>query len=185
MPDFVAQHDLKIHYLDFGSPGQDVVVLLHGLGATGDSWGLQFPALREVGFRVIAPDMRGFGKSGCPGGSLTIRTMARDVIDLLSHLGIRQAHIVGISMGGTIALQLALDAPESVENLVLINTFASLRPDNPRVWLYFGLRFMLIHTLGLETQARAVAHRIFPHPDQEPLRLILLDQICQADLKGW
>ena len=98
---------------------------------------------------------------------------------------IYRAHVVGISMGGAIALQLTLEHPEIVENLVLINTFATLRPERPGVWLYYAGRFLMIHTLGLDVQSRVVARRIFPREDQESLRKILIGQICQANLKGY
>ncbi len=87
--------------------------------------------------------------------------------------------------GRAIALQLTLEHPEIVENLVLINTFATLRPERPGVWLYYAGRFLMIHTLGLDVQSRVVARRIFPREDQESLRKILIGQICQANLKGY
>ena len=59
---------LTIHYLDFNPGGYPAVLLLHGLGATGNSWQLQFHPLIEAGYRVLAPDMRGFGQSNFPGG---------------------------------------------------------------------------------------------------------------------
>jgi pimeloyl-ACP methyl ester carboxylesterase len=111
--------------------------------------------------------------------------MAGDMAGLLERLETGPVHVVGISMGGTLALQLALDFPELVDRLVLVNTFARLRPERPSVWLYFALRFVLVHTLGLPIQARAVARRIFPGPDQELLRRVLFEQICQADPKGY
>jgi pimeloyl-ACP methyl ester carboxylesterase len=65
-------------------------------------------------------------------------------------------------MGGTIALQLALDAPALIRKLVLVNTFARLRPKNPNLWFYYALRFIMVQMLGLAAQAHFVAQRIFP-----------------------
>jgi pimeloyl-ACP methyl ester carboxylesterase len=140
--------------------------------------------LQAAGYRILAPDARGFGRSTYPGGS-SIHDMAADVAELLEHLSIHNLDVVGISMGGTLALQLALDYPERVKKLVLVNTFASLRPRQPSVWLYFIFRFALVHTLGLPTQARAVALRIFPQSSQESLRQELIRQIVQADPRGY
>jgi pimeloyl-ACP methyl ester carboxylesterase len=134
---------------------------------------------------VIAPDARGFGKSTYPGGNASIAEIAGDISALIQHTRTAPAHIVGISMGGVLAIQLALDHPELVSKLVLVNTFAHLRPDNPGNWLFFAWRFLLIHTLGLPVQARAVARRIFPHPDQGQLRQIMYEQILQADPRGY
>jgi 3-oxoadipate enol-lactonase len=176
---------LSIHYEDHNPQGSPAVLLLHGLGVTGSSWQLQIPCLVAAGFRVIAPDARGFGQSTYPGGGISIAGLADDIAALLEATGVSPAHVVGISMGGTLALQLALDRPELVRRLVLVNTFARLRPRKPGVWLYLALRLVLVHTLGLEPQARAVARRIFPSPAQEQLRRTMIAQIMQADPRGY
>ena len=185
MPTVDLNPGLTLQYLDENQEADRTVILLHGLGATSESWLLQIPALTQAGFRVLAPDARGFGKSTYPPGKTSVKKMAGDVKGLLDHLGVSQAHIVGISMGGTIALEIAIDHPQKLGRLILVNTFASLRPETPRVWLYFGLRYVLLHTLGIKTQARVVASRLFPSADQEPLRQLVIDQILQADPQGY
>jgi pimeloyl-ACP methyl ester carboxylesterase len=111
--------------------------------------------------------------------------MAADMVGLLDCLAANKVNVVGLSMGGTTALQLALDWPERVDRLILANTFACLRPDHLGIWLYFALRFILVHTLGLPTQARAVAKRLFPQPQQGNLRDQLIRQILQANPRGY
>lgn len=176
---------LNIHYLEHNPSGNPTVLLLHGLGANGSSWTLQIPSLTQAGYRVIAPDARGFGESSFPGGRHLISDMANDMFLLLKVLITGPTHIVGISMGGTIALQLAIDYPQVVEKLVLVNAFATLRPDRPSLWLYYTLRYLLVYTLGLPTQARSVSRKIFPKPGQEELRYILIEQILQANPAGY
>jgi 3-oxoadipate enol-lactonase len=88
-------------------------------------------------------------------------------------------------MGGVIALQFALDYPELVKKLVLVNTFAVLRPTHWSGYLYFLQRFILVNTMGLPAQARFVARRIFPAPDQEPLRQLLIEQVTKADPRAY
>jgi pimeloyl-ACP methyl ester carboxylesterase len=95
------------------------------------------------------------------------------------------AHIVGISLGGALALQMALDDPSLVQKLVLVNTFARLRPESPGIWLYFAMRSILAHTLGMPIQARAVARHIFPQAAHANLRAILYGQIVQADPRSY
>lgn len=185
MPSLQLSPRLSLHYLDENLQGSPAVLLLHGLGADGSSWRLQFDCLEQAGFRLLAPDAPGFGQSTYPGGSLSIRQVAGDFATLLQRLETGPVHVVGISMGGVHALQLALDHPELVRKLVLVNTFAALRPGGLRIWLYFALRFILVHTLGLPAQARAVTGHIFPHPDQEFLRQELYRQIVQADPGGY
>jgi 3-oxoadipate enol-lactonase len=185
MPFFTINTKLKIHYLDINPECKRVIVLLHGLGANGESWGLQIPTLAQAGFRVLAPDVRGFGQSSYPGGGLQITDLARDIANLLVNCQVSRADVVGISMGGTIALQMALDFPGHINHLVLVNTFASLRPHKMSIWLYFMIRGILVHTLGLPIQARTVARHIFPDPEQEAYRNVLIGQILQADPHGY
>ena len=100
---------------------------------------------------------------------------------LLGDLTGAPAYVVGLSMGGVIAQQLALDFPNLVCKLVLTSTFSFLQPDNFSGWLYFLQRALLVSTLGLPAQARLVAQRVFPADADEPLRQMLVEAISQAD----
>lgn len=173
------------HYLDENPGGTFPVLLLHGLGADSSSWQLQFPALIDAGFRLIAPDLPGFGLSKYDGRGWSIHRIAVALAILLDGLGLPQTHVVGISMGGTIALQMAIEIPERVDRLILVNTFSRLRPEKVRDWLYFIQRIVIIYSLGLSTQARLVAGRIFPNPEQEILRLELIKRISQSDPRAY
>lgn len=185
MPDLEIEPGLTIHYLDQNPSGYPVVLLLHGLGATGDSWQLQFPPLIEAGYRVLAPDMRGFGRSNYPGGSNKPETMAADTAKFLQMLEISKCHLIGLSMGGTIALQLVLKNQNLAELLILTNTFAKLRPTNVSNWIFYGIRLILVHILGINKQATYVASRLFPHPEQEELRSEFTKQVRQANQKAY
>ena len=185
MPIFEINPNLKIHYLDHNPAGERTALLLHGLGATAESWQLQIPALNAAGYRTVAIDQRGFGQSTYPGGGMSIADMAGDAIALLQHLGISSADVIGISMGGTVAQQLTLNAPKMVNRLVLINTFAKIRAEGIGQWFYFALRMALVHTLGVEKQAKVVSERLFPEPEQAELREMLRSQIAQADPRGY
>jgi pimeloyl-ACP methyl ester carboxylesterase len=184
MPTLPLSPQLTLHYRDENPSGRETVLLLHGLGANGDSWRLQTPALVEAGYRVVAPDLRGFGQAGYPGRT-DVPQMAADTAALLVHLQTGPVVVAGISMGGTVALQLALDHPELTSRLVLVNTFCRLQPAKASAWFYFALRLVLVYTVGLPSQARAVTRRIFPHPDQELLRQGLYDQILQANPRAY
>lgn len=175
---------MHLHHIEFNPTAPTPLILLHGLGANSQSWQLQIPFFTEAGYRIITPDLRSFGQSPYPGRT-SIPEMAGDVAELLDHLHLPHAHILGISLGGTVALQFALDYPARVQKLVLVNTFAHLRPKNPGVWLYMLWRLILVHTIGLETQGKVVAKRVFPLPEQEIARQELLAQIRQADPRGY
>ncbi len=171
----------SLHYLDPNPAGNPVVLLLHGLGADANSWILQIPALSTAGFRPIAVDIPGFGQSPFDGNGWSIRRVAADMADLLEELQSGPAHIVGLSLGGTIAQQFAMDSPLLTRKLVLVSTFAVLRPDNLSGWYYFIQRFILVYTHGLPAQAKVVAQRIFPDPRDEQVRKILVETISRAD----
>ena len=182
MPQLDLPTGVRLAYLDPHPQGRTPVLLIHGLGSAGESWREQFPALNAAGFRPIAPDVRGFGRSSSP-GKWSIPDAVADLKALLDALGLPRAHVVGISMGGVLAQQLALDFPQAVERLVLVNTFARLRPGHLGGWLYFLLRLILVYTVGIEAQARTVAQRIFPdHPEA---RAMLRRHIQMADPRAY
>ena len=185
MPDVKLSPRLVLHYLDENPQGKSTVVLLHGLGATSQSWLLQIPILTTAGFRVIAPDMRGFGDSTYPGGRYRIEDLATDVAALLAQVGIRRTSLVGISMGGTVSLGLLCDYAQFVDKAILVNTFARLRPAKPASLFYYALRFALIYSVGLKPQAKAVSRHIFPKPEQEVLRQLLVEEILKSDPAGY
>lgn len=188
MPELQIGPSVKLHYFDHNPSGREAVLLIHGLGAVGESWAWQLPALTAAGYRAIGPDVRGFGSSSYVRGQQRLEVMAADLAALLRSLGLTEENpprVVGISMGGAIALQFALDCPQMVKKLVLVNTFARLKPAGLKNALYFAARLILLHTLGLPAQARAVTRRIFPRPDQAALREIFYAQILRADPRGY
>lgn len=183
MPTYFGPEGLSVRFEETNPTGDPTVVLLHGLGSAGEAWQLQFDPVASLGFRVVAPDIPGFGWSPWPGGPVSISRFAQMMAHFIQGIGAAPAHVAGISMGGTIALQLALDHPQLVRSLVLVNTFARLRPRSLSERLYFLVRLALTHLLGPERQAELVARRIFPHPHQEELRAVLKRHIRQADPK--
>jgi pimeloyl-ACP methyl ester carboxylesterase len=105
--------------------GEHALVLLHGFPFSSAIWRPQLDAPPE-GWRVIAPDLRGFGGSGPVSGTrLTMDQLAQDTIALLGHLGIVSAVIGGLSMGGYVAFALLRRAPALARALVLSDTRAT------------------------------------------------------------
>ncbi|WP_206240546.1 alpha/beta fold hydrolase [Novosphingobium terrae] len=101
------------------------VLLLHGISNSGRAWAPQVPALVEAGYRVIVPDHAGHGASGALDGPFGVSDMANDTLALLDHLQIETADMVGLSLGGMVALELALRSPERFGRLVVANSFAA------------------------------------------------------------
>jgi 3-oxoadipate enol-lactonase len=111
--------DMEIYYEEHGQ-GPPLMMIL-GLGQDIATWDFQIPELSKQ-FRLIVFDNRDCGKSSRCLDDYTTKTMAKDVIGLMDHLGIDHAHICGTSMGGMIAQQVALVAPERVNSLILAST---------------------------------------------------------------
>jgi 3-oxoadipate enol-lactonase len=112
-------NDIELYYESHGSG--DPLVLIGGLGLAVSEMQPLIGALAG-GHRVIAVDNRGAGRSAKPPGPYAIEQMASDVAALAAHLGLSRAHVLGISMGGRIALSLALDHPGLVDRMILVST---------------------------------------------------------------
>jgi 3-oxoadipate enol-lactonase len=108
----------------------DNLVLIHGAGDNLNMWYHQVPVFSKR-YRVITYDVRGSGKSASPEGEYSISLFARDAYELMKALKVSQAYFLGYSMGGRIALQLALDHPEMVKALILANSSVGLTPPTP------------------------------------------------------
>jgi 3-oxoadipate enol-lactonase len=108
--------------LAWGEAGDGApVLLIHGLGYDRRGWG---PAQRLLAdrFRVLTFDNRGVGESDCPPGPYSTELMAADALAVLDDAGVGRAHLVGTSLGGMVAQELALNSPERIETLVLAST---------------------------------------------------------------
>ena len=117
---YVRVDGARIRYVDAGRGPP--VVLLHGLGASMYAWRKNVGAMAAAGFRVIAFDNRGFGLSDKPAVPYDNAAYARLAIALLDSLGISDAVLVGHSMGGAIAAEVAIEYPQRVRGLVLVGS---------------------------------------------------------------
>ena len=128
-----AHSTVEIHYEDFGT-GKPVV-LIHGWPLSGRSWEAQVPALIAAGYRVITYDRRGFGKSSQPWSGYDYDTFAADLHGLMTHLDLKQATLVGFSMGGgEVARYIGTFGTEQVAKAVFaaaVPPFLYKSADNP------------------------------------------------------
>ena len=116
-------NDVRLHYVAAGDESDPLVILLHGFPEFWYSWRHQIPALADAGFRVVAPDMRGYNASEKPRGLASYRSeeLVGDVVGLVEHLGRESARVVGHDWGGVVAWQTAIRHPEAVERLAILN----------------------------------------------------------------
>src|SRR2546425_9161022 len=113
--------EVRLHCAEMGQG--PLVLLLHGFPECWVSWRNQMPALAAAGFRAVAPDLRGYGRSDKPRGldAYRVEVLARDVARLVEALGAERARVVGHDWGGAVAWFFAMWHPERLERLSILN----------------------------------------------------------------
>ena len=115
--------DVRLHYVEAGDRDGSLVVLLHGFPEFWFGWRQQIAPLAAAGFRVVAPDTRGYNLSSKPEGfeAYAVDLLAADIRALIGELGAESAVLVGHDWGGSIAWATAMNHPEVVERLAILN----------------------------------------------------------------
>jgi pimeloyl-ACP methyl ester carboxylesterase len=135
--EYIEAGGYRLHYFEAlpsnGSNGTPLV-LVHGLGARGEDWTAMMPALAASGFHVYVPDLLGYGRSPKPDVDYSISLQEQTVAQFMQAVHVPRADVGGWSMGGWIAMKLAVDHPEMVDRLVVYDSAgvyfpATWRPD--------------------------------------------------------
>jgi pimeloyl-ACP methyl ester carboxylesterase len=148
-----------------GSP----VLLLHGLGSCKEDWSEQVPALQGEHL-VVRYDQRGHGASALAKATFTMSDLAKDAAALIESLRLGPCHVVGLSLGGMVAFELALAAPDLVRSLVIVNSGPEVvaRTAGER-WSLLA-RKVLTLVLPQRWMGALLARRLFPRADQKAMR---------------
>ncbi|WP_027460110.1 alpha/beta fold hydrolase [Deinococcus murrayi] len=119
----VVTNGVRLHVVETGPEDGPPILLLHGFPEYWEAWTRQLGPLARAGFRVFAPDLRGYNLSEKPLGTDAYRVslLQADVAGLIRALGYERAHVVGHDWGGIIAWALALRQPQVIERLVILN----------------------------------------------------------------
>lgn len=162
-------NNLRLHWVEAGEGPP--VLLLHGFPEFWYEWRHQLPALARMGFRAIAPDLRGYNGSEKPSGvaAYRIENLVGDVQGLIRHLGVERAYVVGHDWGGVVAWWLAMIAPEQVDRLVIINAphpqafrRELMTPDQMlRSWYAAAFQVPLLPEAAFRANGFALLERIF------------------------
>lgn len=115
----ISTNGIHMHFVTQGTG--PLIVLLHGFPEFWYSWRFQIPLLSELGYHVVAPDLRGYNDTEKPRHGYDIPTLLRDIAGLIRGLGEERAIIVGHDWGGVLAWQFAIDYPEMTERLIVMN----------------------------------------------------------------
>jgi len=174
--------DVRLYYNETGTGPP--LLFVHGLGSSSRDWAEQV-AHFDSAYRVLRLDLRGHGRSERPQGPYHMAEFAREVAVLLRRLDAAPAHVVGLSMGGMVALQLGADAPGLVRSLTVVNSTADTRLHTWRdLWFYVSRR-TAVQVLGMRRVGQIIARRLFVEPDQEELRTKFVRRWAQNDKQGY
>lgn len=175
-------NDIELYYEVAGAG--DPLLLIHGHGSSSQDWKFQVGYF-EKKYQVITFDVRGFGKSSKPKGPYSIRLFAEDTAALLQRLNIAPANVVGISMGGMIALELVLGFPQLVKSLVLVNSYPEMRVETWQERMMVWRRFLLLSLFGMHRTGVVLSKILFIKPEQENLRTLFVEEWAKNDKRAY
>ncbi|GII32502.1 alpha/beta fold hydrolase [Planotetraspora mira] len=165
---------VNLYYETYGTGSP--MVLLHGGLGSGEMFGPIIPILADH-HQVILVDLQGHGRTADVDRPLDIRLMADDVAALIDHLGLRKPAVVGYSLGGGVALQVAIRHPEKVGRLVAASAHVSRDAIYPEMLQQQGQVSGAAAEFMKETPMYELYQRVAPHPEHFPR---LLDKIGEA-----
>jgi pimeloyl-ACP methyl ester carboxylesterase len=175
--------------LYYESSGQgEPLLFIHGLGSSVRDWENQIPYFAER-YRVVVLDLRGHGKSDKPPGPYSSRLFADDIAEFIRSLDIAPVHVVGLSLGGFIACQLAVDHADLVRSLVVVNSVPDLPRDTLRdrfrIRSTLLLRQFIVRFLGMRALGRFLGKKLFPRMDQKELRQTFIERWAENDKQAY
>ncbi|MEW5939787.1 MAG: alpha/beta hydrolase [Chloroflexota bacterium] len=179
----------KIHsnginlYYEIHGEGQPLL-FIHGLGSSARDWELQVGEFAKS-YRVVTFDLRGHGQSDKPAGPYSMAMFAADTAGLLKGLGVDRAHVVGISLGGGVAFQLALDAPQMVRTLTVVNSTPELIVRTFKERMMVWQRIAIVKLLGMRKMGEVLSKRLFVKPEQEEIRRTFVEHWAENDQRAY
>ena len=175
-----------VSYVTGGPSDAPVVVLLHGGGVDNAllSWGAAAETLATAGYRVVAPDDPGYGESPLPDFPVTVPHLIDYLTEFIERLGLRDVSLVGVSMGGAMALGYTLAQPENVRRLVLVGSYG-IQDKSPA----HALSYVMVRIPGLaklSTKLMSHSRWLMSHSvrqivrNESSLTPELMDQVMEA-----
>jgi len=136
---FMEVDGVRLHYQEAGDPNAPPMILVHGFAASNLVWSKVFLEFAAAGYRVIAPDLPGYGYSGKPRHlDYTIASQSEMVVGFLKRLAIDRAVLLGSSYGAAVAATIALDHPTLVEKLIMVGAVNNNKPTRYLLMRLFG-----------------------------------------------
>ena len=175
-------NDTNLYY-EVNGAGEPLL-FIHGLGSSTRDWEYQVPVFSKT-HKVITYDLRGQGRSDKPAGPYPMTLLASDVDALLNALEISAAHVVGVSLGGGIAIECALDFPAHVKSLVIVNSGPAVAPDAEAVRQELDNRVKIVRQMGMRAMGEVLAPRLFPKPEQAARRETFIARWAENEPDGY
>lgn len=170
-------------YYEIHGEGQPLL-FIHGLGSSTRDWEFQVQEFSKL-YKVITFDLRGHGQSDKPMGPYKMSMFAADTVGLLKALGIENPHIVGLSLGGGVAFQMAVDASLPIKSLVIVNSTPELLIRTLKDRLMVWQRIAIVNLLGMRKMGEVLSKRLFIKPEQEGIRQIFADRWAENDQRAY
>jgi 3-oxoadipate enol-lactonase len=172
----LSVRDTRLFYEEWGKGPP--LLFVHGLGSSTEDWSAQIEAFRDE-YRVIVVDLRGHGRSEKEPGPRTVQSLADDVAALLRALEAVPAHVVGVSLGGMVSLELAAGHPELVSTLTVANTGPEVIPrslgDRWKIWQ----RYLLLRFVSMQRLGQILAGRLLPGSEHEQSRTAFAERFAK------
>ncbi|MCF6194315.1 MAG: alpha/beta hydrolase [Kangiellaceae bacterium] len=168
--------DLNMYYEIVGDG--EPILLIHGLGSSTRDWEYQLEPFSK-NHKVITLDIRGHGQTTNANGEYSIALFAKDIAKLMQKLHIDSFHIVGLSMGGMLAFQLALDIPDKVKSITVVNSGPGFVSTAFKLKMIFMFRILTLKLFGLKAAAPRVAEGLFPNGSNPALTKKFIERYVQ------
>jgi len=178
----IQVRDTSLYYETAGSGLP--VLLLHGLGSSTRDWQLQVPVFAQK-YQVVMVDSRGHGRSAKPHGRYSVPQFTADIIAFMEALHIIPAHVLGLSMGGMIAFQMAVDRPELLRSMVIVNSYPELVPHSLSDYITWYRRHAIVQLMGMKRMGEYLGGVLFPEPHQGELRQTIAQRWLENDKRAY
>ena len=185
-------NNIRTYYEEHGHG--EPILFIHGLGSSVTDWKSQIDFF-EREFKAIAYDIRGHGLSETSHSPFSMADLAEDCAHLLRSLSGTPVHVVGISLGGMIAYQLAVSNPDLVKTLTVVNSIPEFNITSIRLRIKFWTRLLIVRLFGLRTIGKLLSKQLFPGEGFEALRKEFVVKWSKNDkraylntlraMKGW
>ncbi len=180
---YVNINNINLYYELHGQQGTPIL-FIHGLGSSTRDWEYQLPYFKDK-HQLLLYDQRGHGQSDKPDHPYSVAEFATDSAQLIQSLFPQGLHVVGHSLGGMVAFQLALDYPELVKTLTIVNSAPAVIFPHLKDEFFFFLRSVNVKLFGMPPLSKHLAKILFPLTEQTELRDKFITRLSENDPKAY